>query len=909
MGQVNIGPRIHVDGEEEYRKKIMDIIQQSRTLDSELKAISSSFDKNATAQEKSAATMETLTKRIKVQQERVALLEEMTKKSVDATKKSADATDETSRKTLRWQEAVNNAKAELNRLNAQLAETTEAVEAEQAAEQKAAEHGDAFAKATDKSSKSLSAKAVVIGNIIADLARRGVALVKEIGQIGLDYDKEMERSTKSLANSLGSVEAAAQAIANIKRDAVNAPLYSVSDLVKANQMLISTGESAEDARKTIMGLSEAISATGGGNAELERMASNLQQIKNAGKATAMDIRQFAYAGIDIYGILSDYTGKAVEDVQDLEVSYSLLSKAFYAAAQEGGRYFGANAAQAATLNGQLNSLRNTVKAKLGEAFQGIADMLRDDLLPAANDFISSLDTEKAVGYIEDLTVAAVAAGGAIYAMAKIKEVQALAADFKKAGIALSGLSKAEQIVALNAGLMNEKVSVANIVAAALTGQVEKATVKTMALNTALAALPAALFVGGIAAIAVAVKEGIEASNEYAESLASQGETIDEVRENLEKLQQQRAAMMEEDKNGVWTDNARISYLTLNKAIAETESRLEEMEAAEREAAAAEAEHAAYLETTAGKCEQLSLSIQDLMTAYQETYSSAYESLTGQFGLFEQAGDIAALSTEEILNAMQSQADYFNSYADNLNQLERLTADSIGLNAQLVSQINDGSEQSVIYAASLVQGYQAALAQGDDAAAAYIRNVNAAFDNQQQAMRNAAESIAKSKTDIETSLQEMVTAAQQAAADMDQYEEMRISATESIQGYIDGLRASENALYQSMSNIASNAMAAFRSGPRINTEAIRANQRVMVNGSHAAGLDYVPFDGYIAQLHKGEMVLNAALASEFRNGGSTHNYGGVTVQVYGAEGQDINALADEIMYRIQDATERRGAVYG
>ena len=29
-----------------------------------------------------------------------------------------------------------------------------------------------------------------------------------------------------------------------------------------------------------------------------------------------------------------------------------------------------------------------------------------------------------------------------------------------------------------------------------------------------------------------------------------------------------------------------------------------------------------------------------------------------------------------------------------------------------------------------------------------------------------------------------------------------------------------------------------------------------NGSHAAGLDYVPFDGYLAQLHKGERVLTA-----------------------------------------------------
>ena len=39
----------------------------------------------------------------------------------------------------------------------------------------------------------------------------------------------------------------------------------------------------------------------------------------------------------------------------------------------------------------------------------------------------------------------------------------------------------------------------------------------------------------------------------------------------------------------------------------------------------------------------------------------------------------------------------------------------------------------------------------------------------------------------------------------------------------------------------------------------------VNGSHANGLDYVPFNGYIAELHRGEMVLTAAEARKLRNG--------------------------------------------
>lgn len=39
----------------------------------------------------------------------------------------------------------------------------------------------------------------------------------------------------------------------------------------------------------------------------------------------------------------------------------------------------------------------------------------------------------------------------------------------------------------------------------------------------------------------------------------------------------------------------------------------------------------------------------------------------------------------------------------------------------------------------------------------------------------------------------------------------------------------------------------------------------INGSHETGLDYVPWDGYIAQLHKGERVLTAPQASSYNQG--------------------------------------------
>lgn len=39
----------------------------------------------------------------------------------------------------------------------------------------------------------------------------------------------------------------------------------------------------------------------------------------------------------------------------------------------------------------------------------------------------------------------------------------------------------------------------------------------------------------------------------------------------------------------------------------------------------------------------------------------------------------------------------------------------------------------------------------------------------------------------------------------------------------------------------------------------------MDGSHRTGLREVPFDGYIAELHKGEMVLTAHEAKQYRDG--------------------------------------------
>lgn len=125
---VSIGPRIQVDGEEKYRQQISQIIQQAKTLDAEMGALTASFDKNATEQEKAARSSKLLAEQLETARQRTELVRDMTEKS-------AAATGENSAQTLKWREALANAEAQQAKLEHAVQENTAAIEGQTDAEE------------------------------------------------------------------------------------------------------------------------------------------------------------------------------------------------------------------------------------------------------------------------------------------------------------------------------------------------------------------------------------------------------------------------------------------------------------------------------------------------------------------------------------------------------------------------------------------------------------------------------------------------------------------------------------------------------------------------------------------------------------------------------------------------------
>lgn len=260
---------------------------------------------------------------------------------------------------------------------------------------KSANNGmDSFGKSASSTGSGLTAaltKSQLLASAISTLSTAALSGAKQFVSMGIEYNAQIESYRVGLTNMLGDAQAANEAMAAIQEDAARTP-FSVDSLTQANQLLISAGENASYSRKVIMALGDAVSATGGGNAELSRMAANLQQIANVGKASAIDIKQFAYAGINVYQVLADYTGKTVQEVQNMTISYDLLSNALIAASEEGGRYYNAMDTQSQTMNGRVSTLKDNVSQ--------LAGLMTGDLSSGIGVVISNLN---------DMTVAAIEA--------------------------------------------------------------------------------------------------------------------------------------------------------------------------------------------------------------------------------------------------------------------------------------------------------------------------------------------------------------------------------------------------------------------------------------------------------------------------------------------------------------------
>lgn len=116
----NIGPKIGIEGEAQYRKQINDIITQTKTLSSEMKKLTSEYAKDDKSLEGNRKKREQLTKIIEKQKEALQTQTKMLEESKNVLDENGNRTEELANKTEKWQQVVNNTQTEINKLQNEL---------------------------------------------------------------------------------------------------------------------------------------------------------------------------------------------------------------------------------------------------------------------------------------------------------------------------------------------------------------------------------------------------------------------------------------------------------------------------------------------------------------------------------------------------------------------------------------------------------------------------------------------------------------------------------------------------------------------------------------------------------------------------------------------------------------------
>ena len=222
--------------------------------------------------------------------------------------------------------------------------------------------------------------------------------------------------------------------------------------------------------------------------------------------------------------------------------------------------------------------------------------------------------------------------------------------------------------------------------------------------------------------------------------------------------------MEEDADAVSDAEAEIALA--EEAVKNLTASMNEGTGASEEAAAQVSEFQAAISGVQEK-------INALVESYNEAYSAAYESISGQYQLWDEAAKVVATSAGSINSALESQITYWQDYNANLQSLTDRSADIEGL-SDMIASFADGSSDSV----NAIAGMAGAT---DEQLATMVAN----WKTLQQEQQNAAGSVADLKTDFTAAMDELQTALDEDIEAMDLGDEAKASAQATIQGFIDG----------------------------------------------------------------------------------------------------------------------------
>lgn len=384
----NFGLKIGVEGESEFKKSIRDINDSFKVLKSEMNLVTSEFSKQDKSIHGLNSRNKVLIKEIDAQKDKVKTLE-------SALENSAKSFGENDRRTKMWAAQLNNAKADLNRMNSELKGNQSDL---------------------DKSAKGFKIFGVRVRKAVDDSSKGFKFLGIEIKKAAKETDNSGGKfgKLKKIFSGLGdAAKKAGKVLAQagktfLKVSGVAMGALGTGAVIATKKLYDMAGAAAEvgdrvDKSSKRLGLSnkayqEWAYVMSQNGADIESMKTGLNKLNNvvnqAQGGAKGAVAQFGKLGIS----MNDLKGKSREEVFDITIRklQGVKDESKRAALASG--ILGKAAVGLAPLLNQTAESTDELKKKAGE----LGMVMSDDAVTASVNFTDSMDTlKRAMGSVKN----------------------------------------------------------------------------------------------------------------------------------------------------------------------------------------------------------------------------------------------------------------------------------------------------------------------------------------------------------------------------------------------------------------------------------------------------------------------------------------------------------------------------
>lgn len=257
------------------------------------------------------------------------------------------------------------------------------------------------------------------------------------------------------------------------------------------------------------------------------------------------------------------------------------------------------------------------------------------------------------------------------------------------------------------------------------------------------------------------------------------------------------------------------------------------------------------------------SLLDLASRYEEAYSAAYDSIPGQYSLWDEAAKVEAASAASMNNALESQISYWRQYDSNIDALTARTSDIEGL-SEMIASFADGSSESVNAIAGMAKAND-----GD------LKKMVENWQKLQKEQKTASDSLAQLTTDFQGEMAEILESTQETIDGMNLSAEAARAAESTVLAFAKGARDQLPAVqsaFDSIANAVQNSLSNARTA--VPASAFQSVQKAIGNGLSAVSgfasgtMDAPPGWAWVGEegpelmrLRGGETILPAEVSAQ------------------------------------------------